>query len=356
MRFKTIRNLARVAILGLAVSIPGTLFAQDTDGPTPRPAKLIDIVAQNLITQVTLPAIVQPSVTSDLAMLVGGTLQSLPIHEGQLVEKGDLLAQIDTITLQNDLAQAQAQYESANIEFSRAETLIKSQTIAQTVYDQRKAQRDLAKLTVEAAQTQLNNATLVAPFDGVIAVLNVRQFQIVSTQEPILTLQSRSDFEAVANVPAQVIANSTNFTVEKTSIILDVAPLQSIPVTYKSISPQADPASQTYEMRFMFQAPDGIIILSGMTGELHSTVRLTGPDADKLAIQIPLSAVLNDGTNNYVWVVDTDKMTVSKRQITLAPTIGEMLPVTDGLSVGETIVGAGASYLNEGMTIRRYEQ
>ena len=49
-------------------------------------------------------------------------------------------------------------------------------------------------------------------------------------------------------------------------------------------------------------------------------------------------------------------MTVSRREVTVAPGVGESLAVLDGLEEGEVIVGAGASYLHEGMQIRPHEQ
>lgn len=343
-------------VLGLSHLLAGTSLAQETNVPLARPAKLIDIAAIDPVTKISLPSIIAPSVTADLTMLVGGVLKDLPVQEGQSIAKGALIAQLDTVTLQNAVDQAQAQYENAQIEFKRAETLVKRKALSKTVYDQRKSARDLAKLETDAAKTQLEHATLYAPFNGVIAKVNVNQFQTISPSTAIVTIQSKSQFEAIVDIPAKMIANSNNIEVEQTSIILDVLPSISIPVTFKQIAPQADPTTQTYEVRFDFNAPDGLLVLDGMTGELHSTLRTTGDAAAALTIQIPLASVLYDGTNPYVWRVDTAAMTVSKTQITLGDAIGNMLPVSAGLQAGDTIVGAGASYLHEGMIIRRFVQ
>jgi len=205
------------------------------------------------------------------------------------------------------------------------------------------------------SQKQLSDATLTAPFDGIIAQLPVRQYQTISQQDIVAVLQNATEFEAVVNIPAQSIANSADIETENIAVVLDVAPLRPIPAVFKSISTQPDPASQTYEVKFSFTPPEGLTILSGMTGELQATIRQTGDAAMALEIQVPVSAVLFDGTDTFVWVVDTNTMSVTKTRVTLADAIGELLPVIDGLKVGDTIVGAGASYLNEGMKIRRFE-
>ncbi len=348
------RSSLLIAITSVALTAASPSVSQESSAPI-RPAKLIDIVAVDPVINLKLPTIIEPSITADLTMLVGGTLNSLPVIAGQTVAKGDLIAQLDTATLKNTLAQAQAQYENAQIEFKRAETLVAQKAIAQTVFDERKSTRDQALLTVEEAKTQLGHATLFAPFDGIISQVNVAQFQTISSSTAVVTIQNVSNFEAVVNVPAQMIASSASIKAEDTLIILDVAPLISIPVTFNKIAPEADPASQTYEIKYSFQVPDGLIVLGGMTGELHAKLRRTGDAAKVLTIRVPVSAILHDGTDTYVWKVDAATMKVSKTKVTLADSIGEEIIVASGIGAGDTIVGAGASYLHDGMTIRRFE-
>ncbi len=71
---------------------------------------------------------------------------------------------------------------------------------------------------------------------------------------------------------------------------------------------------------------------------------------------MPLSAILSDGAARYVWIVDPDSMTVSKREVTVSDGIGETAIVTEGLEMGETIATAGASYLAEGMQVRPWTE
>lgn len=349
--------VATICSLSFACAFPSHSQDKTADevAAVVRPAKLIEIVSKARSNVITLPAIVEPSVSAELTVQVGGILVEFPVQEGQTVKKGDLIAQIDKVNYQNAVAQSQAQYDNAEEEYKRADTLIKQEAISQSVFEQRKASRDVAKLALEAAKTQLTDSTLTAPFDGIVSKVNVKQYQTVSPQSPVVTLQSRAEFEAIANVPAQTVASSTDIKVEKTTLTLDIAPLQTIPVKFKLIAPQADPATQTYEVKFTFAPPDTLVVLGGMTGELSSTVTQIGELAKKNAIQIPISSIIYDGTDTSVWLVDTDAMTVSKQKVTLAEEIGETIPVTEGLKDGDTIVGAGASYLHEGMKIRRFE-
>lgn len=346
--------MATAGALALTLAHPLAISAQEADAQV-RPARLIEIAEIDPVVHINLPAVVEPAKEAALTLQVGGVLTELPVIEGQPVAEGDLIAQVDRTTLLNNVAQAQTQFENAELEFNRAESLLPQQAIAQSTYDQRKVQRDIAELSLQAAQKQLDDATLHAPFDGVISALNVSQFQTVSPQTAVATLQSNDTFEAIAHLPARALQNPDEIDVQRTEVILDVSPLNPITAVFKSIDPQADPASQTFEVRFSFDAPSNFLVLPGMTGEVQADLLYGGDAANNLSVQVPLSAVQSSGGQTFVWVVDTEAMTVSRRDITVAEAIGENLPVVDGLAAGDTIVGAGATYLHEGQQIRRYE-
>ena len=136
-------------------------------------------------------------------------------------------------------------------------------------------------------------------------------------------------------------------------MVLDAVPAKPVPATFHSIVTRADPVAQTFEVRFAFTPPPDLRILPGMTGTVRSKLVITGNGGAQIAV--PIEAILSEADARYVWVVDADTMTVSKRAVMLGDGVGETLPVLDGLAVGETIVAAGVSYLHEGMRIRRYE-
>jgi RND family efflux transporter MFP subunit len=154
------------------------------------------------------------------------------------------------------------------------------------------------------------------------------------------------------NVPASVIARSQEAENRKAFVLLDAAPDTRIEATFKSASLLADSTSQTYAVTFTFDPPGNLVVLPGMhaTLELGQAQRTT--DSQSQRVSVPLSAILSDGTARYVWIVDQDSMTVSKREVTISDGIGDSAVVTEGLALGETIATAGASYLAEGMQVR----
>ena len=197
-----------------------------------------------------------------------------------------------------------------------------------------------------------------APFTGVIAKVHVENFQNVQAQEKIVTLISTDDLEATINLPSSVVITSQTAEDRVTFVVFDAAPSVRIPAEFKEAALEADAASQTYEVTFRFEPPDDLVVLPGMNATLivESTETAGGTEASGTGVEIPLTAVLHDGDQTYVWVIDPDAMTASRRQVTLQDGVGETVRVTGGLEAGETIAGAGANYLAEGMKVRPWTE
>ena len=321
-----------------------------------RPAKLLEVTAGSNERQVSFPAIIEANSTSELTFEVGGTLEELLVKEGQNVVQNEVIARLDQRNYLNDLAAAQSQYDSAQTEYNRARRLIAEKAIARNVLDQRKSQRDVARNTLDNAQKAVDDTELRAPFAGVIADVLLDQFQNASPGTAIAILQSTGDAQAVVQAPATLVANSGSFEPIETFVLIDSAPGARIPAVIHSASTQADQSTQTFEVKFAFSPPENLVILPGMTGTVQSRLRVLGDGASAERVTVPLAAIAADGDERYAWLVDTDSMTVSRQDIVVGSGIGESLIVLEGLQAGDTIVGAGMSYLHEGMQIRPYEQ
>jgi RND family efflux transporter MFP subunit len=169
-------------------------------------------------------------------------------------------------------------------------------------------------------------------------------------------LQTTGAAEAVVQIPSTLVAQSGRIEPISTDVTLDAAPGVRIPAEIAATSGQADPTTQTFEVRFSFMPPDDLVILPGMTGSIESRLAIknrTGGTTDQLTV--PLAAIVSDGEETFVWLVDSDTMTVTKRLVTIAASVGADLTIAGGLEPGDVIVGAGGVYLFEGMKVRPYE-
>ena len=350
------RNLRPLVALILLSVIGCSGNEPDRERKIIRPAKFIVVEASHSVQTVKYPAITEATSSAEVTFQVGGLIKELAVRAGQKVKKDALIARVDERNFRNELATAEAQFKKAESNFMRMERLLAENATSRRVFEQAQSERDVARSALDTAQKRLEDATLKSPFPGVVAAVHVKEFQNVAAQEPIVTLQTTGTAEAVFQVPARLVAKSKTFETEETVVVLDAAPDLRIPAVFQSAATEADPETQTFQVKFAFTPPADLLVLPGMTGMVESRLRFTRDGGLAELPEVPASAILSDGDVRYVWIVKMDTLTVSRRDVTIAPGIGEFLAVLDGLEEGEVIVGAGASYLHEGMQIRPYEQ
>ena len=360
-KVKTCQSMLTSIVCTIALLMAGCSGSDTSETKSiVRPAKLVMITKPDSINVLKFPAVIEARKSSELTFQVGGLVRSLPVRDGQQVKRGAIIAQLDQRRFLNEVATAQAQFDSALSEFQRAARLIAEEAISRSVHEQRKAQRDIQRAALDSARKAFEDTVLRAPYAGIIATVHTHQFQNVQPNEPIVTLQSVGSAEAVVSVPSKFIVNSLKTRPVESYVVFDAAPERHIPGSFLSSTTQADPKTQTFTAKFSFRPPRDLIILPGMTGTVFVRTQESGEPRETNQTSVPLSAVLADGKARYVWVVDRKTMTVKKRKILLSKStgenwsgnLGEKLIVRSGLKDGETIVGAGAAYLHDGVKIR----
>ena len=323
--------------------------AQNADA-TSRPVKLIAITTAGNESSTRYPAVISAAEQADLSFLVGGLIEELPISEADAVERGDVIAKIDARDFESNLASAQSSFATAEDEYQRAVRLAEQDAIAQSVVEQRKAQRDVAKAQLDSAKKALEDSVLRAPFSGVVAAVEVRDQQTVNPGTVVATIIDVATLKATVDLPAGVIAQVPTRADRGAAVVLEAAPDVEIEAAFDEANLVADATSQTYAITFSFTPPENALVLPGMNATVVLKSAEAGTDS-ALSVSVPLAAVQSDGAGEYVWLVDESSMTVSRQAIEVAPGIGETVLVTNGLAVGDQIVGAGGAYLTAGAQV-----
>jgi RND family efflux transporter MFP subunit len=350
-----VSQLSRVTVLTAILAATASCSDSDTEEvrkPDVRPVKLLTLAAASDLEMSRYPAVVNAGQFNELSFQVGGLLEELAVDEGQKVRAGGIIAKLDQRDFISQLASVRAQFQNAEEEYQRAIRLNEQNTIARNAFEERLTQRDVVRAQLDAAEKALEDTVLRAPFAGVIAQVPVLERQAIPVGQTVAVLIDLSTLEVTVNLPARIIAESQETEDRGSFVILEAAPDARIPATFKAAGLLADTASQTYAVTFTFKPLENLVILPGMnaTVELSSARRSTGTATSRKSV--PLTAIVGEGDSTYVWVVDKDSMTVSKRKVAIADGIGEYAIVTEGLVAGDVIAVAGASFLAEGMQVR----
>ncbi|NLS06306.1 efflux RND transporter periplasmic adaptor subunit [Rhizobium sp. P32RR-XVIII] len=331
--------------------------AREQSGP--RPVKVV-IAAAESNQAASLPGIVRARIETDLAFRTLGRMVSRKVDVGDLVHKGDVLAEIDPLTLQlavksaeADLRNAQAQLENAETTETRKRRLMQSH--AASVADHDLAEQQLKSATANAAKAtaslakaheQLGYSELRAEFDGVITAAFVEMGQTVSAGQPVVKLARLEQRDVIVDVPEAQFSNIRLDDRFSVALQLD-SKIQAIGVV-REIAPQADPNTRTYRLKIAIdQGPDIF--------RLGAVVTAT-PFVDERtqAIALPVFAIRSEGGAIQVWVVDRSTATVAKRPVELDdPASGaRSVKVLSGLREGEEIVVAGIDQLVDGQKVK----
>jgi len=340
----------------LAVFLVGCRDRDEVATPEPvKPVKLHTVQAGQAQLSMTLPGRVRAAQRSELSFKVSGPLEKLPIDEGQVVKKGDLIAQILPRDFQTAISEAKAHELEAEQQYQRYKELYAKRQVSKADFDRYRAARDVARARLEDAQNALKDTTLIAPFDGVIAKRYVENFEKVQEKQPIAYLQLIDRLEVLIDVPELLMAQFRESGKADVFAEFDAVAGKQYPLTVKEFSTDADPATQTYQVVLTMEQPAEANILPGMTAKV--TAASKDGNAAENRITIPAIAVLNDPDNQaYVWVFDRNSKTVAKSPVKIGQLEGSKnVMVEQGLEGGEEIVIAGITKLRDGMAVRPWE-
>jgi len=307
----------------------------------------------------------------DLSFRVAGPLIERPINVGDEVPKGQELARIDPRDFEVVLRNAQGQLEQEQAVLKRAEAdyerivRIKKQdpgAVAQISVDRARqlvdsSQASIRSLqaTVADAQNFLSYTYLEAPFDGIITATYVDNYQFVRARQPVARLIDHSQIEMIVNIPENLIHHADYLKAAGKVFIVrfDPFPDRKFEAEIKEIGKEPSRTTRTYPVTLIMDQPEDIKILPGMAGKATRVV--TVPDMkDQSGIIIPETAVFSPDNSDttYVWVIDDQAKTVSKRQVKVGELLDTGIAIADGLTPSEWIATAGVHYLQEGQQVR----
>jgi membrane fusion protein, multidrug efflux system len=329
---------------------------QEAKAPEPiRP--VLSAVLQPAISGSTVAVgTVQPRYETNLSFRVLGRLIARPVNVGDLVAEGQTIAEIDPTALElavrsakADLSKGEALLENAIGTEQRKRILIKTDaTTKQTLDDAEQvragAQASTARARANLTQAieQLSYTQVKADFAGIVTAVGAEVGQVVSPGQSVVNVARLDVREAVVDIGADFPVPLTiglPFTVSP-----QLLPAVQVQGRIREIAPQADQVTRMRRVRIALNDPPESF-------RLGSTITVTPSGDHSSVLRLPASAVLKQGGEAFVWVIDAPKNTVSLHKVGLAEDEGG-IRVTGGLTVGERIVTAGIHSLKQGQQIR----
>ena len=318
----------------------------------PPPTAVTTVVAQQATWPSTLSVI--GSAAAIQGVTVGadlpGTVDKIHFESGQWVREGDVLVELDTRQEQAQLASMEAQRELAEINYGRAQQLLKEGVIARSEYDNAAAQQKATRAQVGDIQAAIARKTIRAPFSGVLGIRQISLGQYLAAGQAIVSLQSLNPIYVNFGVPQQNTAKmELGHVVRVTN-----SDLRGVEFSGRITALDSVISEQTRNIQVQATlANKGNLLRPGM----YVQVELPVGEARQV-IPLPASAVNYAPYGDSVFVVTDMKdpkgksyRGVRQQVVKIEGSRGDQVAVVSGLNPGDEVVSAGAFKLRNGAAV-----
>ena len=268
---------------------------------------------------------------------VGMMPQALQLEQATIAyEAAKAAYELQTNPSDLQLSPMMAQLAQAELALALAK-----EPFTETDYEMARAQVELAEAAVEMARIQMEETTIRAPIDGVVAELYIPQGSMAAPQAPAALLVSK-DVEVIINVEESRISQ-----VEKdqpAALRVTAFPDQDFPGVVTSVAPMADKQSRTFAVK-VTPLDEDHKLRSGMFANLALLI-----EERQEAVLVPRAAVTEVHGQETVYVLTEDD-TVEQRAVTIGLDDGDRVEILSGVADGEQVVTAGQASLQDGTLV-----
>ena len=273
-----------------------------------------------------------------------GAVRRVYVDEGQMVRRGQLIAEMDDTQARNALSAAEAQMTQANDALQRYGMLHDNGSLPESQWVEIQSKVAQAKSSLEMARKNLADCKLTAPVSGIVGRKQVSTGETAMPSQAVVTLLDISTVKVKVSIPEAEMSRLSSRTPSTISVAAANAQVSG---GYIEKGVQADALTHTYDVRIRVQN-NAHRLLPGMVADVtfHTGNGVGGP-----AITLPVTSVQkNAGGTLFVWTVDQAR-TAHRTPVETGCTIGNRVVVTSGLQAGQRVVVEGYQKLSEGTQV-----
>lgn len=300
---------------------------------------------------------------------IRGPVGELRVEIGDRVKKGDVIATLvaDRLSWERNLRDAEVKEAEAAVktaevlidfrsqEMARLERLRKSAAFSQARFDDKRqevfqaksaaaeaqAALNSARATLKLAQIDLYNATIRAPYDGVVSLRHTEAGSFLNVGDKVVSLIDDQHLEIEADVPAQRIGGL----IPGARVFFSLEGHSNLEAAVRAVVPEENPLTRTRTVRFTprFTEKNGNLAIS------QSVTLLLPAGARRDVVTVHKDAVVTRKGKTLVFIVDGDSAQV--RPVKLGEAVGGRFEATGGLKPGDVVVVRGNERLRPGQKV-----
>jgi RND family efflux transporter MFP subunit len=355
--------------VGNLVTADDTVIAQIV--PAGRDIKVSQPIVREVADHEDYTGRVEAVQSVEIAPRISGALEKINFKPGAIIKRGDVLFEIDSLSVRAEVEKAEAEISRADAklklttaEYERLKDLVtrgaasREDLVSSDVNrSDAEAVRQAARANLTAARVKLDLTRITAPIDGKISRPTVTAGNIVRADSTILaTIHSTGSVLVSFDVDERTllrlvrlrregkikVENEMDLPVEMGLADEDGYPRRG---KVESVDVKVDPTTGTVRWRAVFPNTDGLLI-PGMFARVRLTTR-----APQRRLLVAEQALQSDRGQRYLLVV-TEKNVVEQRTVKLGPAHDGLRVVLEGLTAGELVIVKGLGEVRPGMTVQ----
>lgn len=276
-----------------------------------------------------------------LAFKTGGMIRRIYVQEGQSVQEGQLLAELDLSEIDAQVRQAKLGLEKSERDLERVKKLYADEATTLTNVQDATTGFDVAKQSVQVAEFNQKLSRIYAPTSGRILRKISEQGELITPFAPAFILGT-GESAYIVNVglaDRDVVKVKIG---DVATVYLDAYPNEAFQARITQIAQTVNPATGTFEAELQIQ-PNGKKLISGFVAKAEIS---TGKGVSTLAV--PIEALVEADKNTaFVYSYNTKNQSVSKIPVSIGSIFGSNVAIISGISEGTQIVTKGANFLSD---------
>ena len=283
---------------------------------------------------------VRPRKEARITSKLTGRILQLTAVPGKRVKSGDVLAKLDSAGIEAALDRAKTGLAQADRDLVRFRALQKSGAATKAEFEQIESSQEIAAATVRETQTMLENATVEAPFNGIITRRFLEPGDLASPTKALFAMEDSSLLRLEINVAESLAGKIKLGDAFRVKIAGAGADFDG---KVTEIAPSADVGSRTFLVKL--DLPKKETLRAGQFGRAYL------PRGKRNALRVPAGAVITRGQMDYLFVKDA-KNIARLRIVRTGENIDGAVEILSGLENGELIVVNPPAKLEDGQPLK----
>jgi membrane fusion protein (multidrug efflux system) len=273
---------------------------------------------------------------------IAGTVRSVDLVPGQVVEAGTILVALDVSVEEAEMRAFEARAELAEATLARLQRLAERRAVSAIDLDNGRAERNIAVAEVERLRAVIARKTIRAPFRARIGISDIHPGQFLEVGTLLTTLQGVEDAVNVDFAVAQSVA--AGLRPGQRVEVVTAEGTRAVEARIVAVDARVDPATRNATVRARIGdagellAPGGSVRVRVPVGESHDVV------------VVPVSALRKGPAGDHVFVLETaeeGRTRARLRPVQAGPVLGDEVVVLSGLTAGERVAASGSFKLRD---------